>query len=732
MLRRSRIVLPCLILCLSCTPSGPKEAEKKPAATKTSEPQQSARLAYPTAKTVDVVDDFHGTKISDPYRWLEDTSSPETRAWIESQNDLTSKFLAEIPERERIRGRLEALWNYDKYGVPFREGDRYFFTKKEGLENQGVLFVTDGLYGQPRLLLDPNKLSEDGTTSTGAYAVTRDGKLLAYNISKAGSDWKEIRVRDVDSGKDLDDHLHWIKFSSASWNHDSTGFYYSRYQAPDESATLQETNYYQKLYFHRIGTPQDQDVLIHERPDRKKWGFGGEMTEDGRYLVIHVWEGTADENGIFYKDVEKDGKVVELLAGFDAAYHFIHNAGSLFYFFTDLDAPRGRVIAIDVNSPKKALWKEIIKETDATLESVESIGGRFVAHYLQDARSQIKFYTRIGMVERELKLPAMGSVRSISGKTDSVEMFYAFSSFIFPTTIYRYEFGRSLNSVFKSPKVGIDPDTFQIDQVFLDSKDGTRIPMFIAYKKGLDRDGSHPTYLYGYGGFNISLNPFFSVPNLVWMEMGGVFAMPNLRGGGEYGKEWHKAGMKADKQNVFDDFMAAARWLVANGYTSTSRLAIGGRSNGGLLVGACLTQQPELFGAVVAGVGVLDMLRFHKFTIGWAWVSDYGSPDNPEEFKTLHAYSPYHNVRPGTRYPATLVTTADHDDRVVPLHSFKFTAALQAAQAGPAPVLIRIDTRAGHGSGKPTKKMIQEWTDIWAFLARVFKLELPESFPGSS
>ena len=710
--------VPLALLILSCS---------QPALERSGVPA----LVYPDARRSDVKEELHGTVVEDPYHWLEDSSSPETRAWIEAENVVTSRFLDAIPERRSIRERLQELWNYDKYGVPFREGDRYFFTKQEGLQNQGVLYTAHSLEDTPRRLLDPNGLSEDGTTSTGAYDVTLDGRLLAYNISRAGSDWKEIRVRDVRSGKDLPDHLRWIKFSSASWNHEGTGFYYSRYKEPKEGTSLQETNYYQKLYFHRLGTTQDEDVLVYERPDRKKWGFDGEETEDGRYLVIHVWEGTREENAVFYKDLRQDGgEVVELLREFDAAYHFVDNDGSVFYFFTDRDAPRGRLVSVDVASPGKRVV-EVIPENDATLRSVQSIGGRFVARYLRDARSEVKLFTRQGQLEKELSLPAMGSVRGISGKPESREMFYAFSSFAYPTTIFRYDFESSRSEVHRRPEVAFDPGSFVVRQAFYSSKDGTRVPIFLAHKKGLRLDGQIPTYLYGYGGFNISLTPFFSVPNLVWMEMGGLFAMPNLRGGGEYGKAWHEGGMKANKQNVFDDFIAAARWLISEGYTSTPRLAIGGRSNGGLLVGACMTQEPELFGAALPGVGVLDMLRLHKFTIGWAWVSDYGSPDDPGEFKVLHAYSPYHNLRAGTHYPATLVTTADHDDRVVPAHSFKFAAALQAAQAAAAPVLIRIETRAGHGAGKPTSKLIDEWTDIWAFLLRILDVGLPKSFPGA-
>jgi prolyl oligopeptidase len=685
--------------------------------------QNSNKLNYPPAKKVDQVDDYHGTKVADPYRWLENPDAPDSRAWIEAQNKLAFGYLAEIPAREQIKERLTKLWNYEKYGVPFKEGGRYFYYKNDGLQNQAVLYTLKSLDGKPQVLLDPNALSKDGTVAVSGVAVSRDGRLMAYGLSASGSDWQEWRVRDVETGRDTSDLVKFVKFSGASWAADGKGFFYSRYDEPNEKTKLEDVNYYQKLYYHRLGTPQSEDVLVYERRDHKEWGFGGGVTDDGRYLIINVWQGTDPKNRLFYKDLQaKDAKVVELIADADAAYNFIDNDGPVFWIQTDLNAPRGRVIAIDTEKPARANWKEIIPQADETLGGVSLVGNQFFASYLKDARTQIKLFKTTGEFVRELELPGIGTASGFGGKRGDKETFYSFTGFTSPTTIYRYDVASGKSAVYRQPKVDFNPNDYETKQVFYTSKDGTRVPMFITHKKGLKLDGSNPTYLYAYGGFNVSLTPAFSVSNLVWMEMGGVFAQPNLRGGGEYGEEWHQAGTKLRKQNVFDDFIAAAEWLIANKYTSPPKLAIGGGSNGGLLVGAVMTQRPELFGATLPAVGVMDMLRFHKFTIGWAWTSDYGSPDNAEEFKALYAYSPLHNIKPGTAYPPTMVTTADHDDRVVPAHSFKFAAAMQAAQAGPAPILIRIETKAGHGAGKPTAKVIEEVADKWAFLTRVLNM----------
>ena len=693
-------------------------------------PAPAQTLQYPAARKSDVVDDYHGTRVPDPYRWLEDPDSPESRAWIEAQNRLTAAYLAEIPARATIRQRLTKLWNYPKYGAPFRKAGRYFFLKNDGLQNQSVLYKQASLEATPETLLDPNILSEDGTVALSTLAVADNGRLLAYGTAASGSDWEEFRVRDVVTARDLSDHLKWIKFSGASWTKDGAGFFYSRYPEPTDKA-LTDVNRFQRLYYHRLGTDQAQDVLVYERPDQPDWGMNGEVTDDGRYAVLTVWLGTDRRNRVYYRDLKDPrhpritGEVVRLLDDFDASYAFVGNDGPVFYFLTDLDAPRKRVIAIDTRHPERGRWRELIPQGQDVLEGVQIIHDTFVANYMHDASSRLRLFALDGRMLKDLELPTLGSIGSISGERKDDEMFYAFTSFLYPTTIFRYDFKSGATSVFKAPTIDFDPSRYETKQVFYTSKDGTRVPMFITYKKGLTLDGSNPTYLYGYGGFNISLTPSFSVAMLVWLEMGGVYAVPNLRGGGEYGEEWHQGGMHEKKQNVFDDFIAAAEYLIAQGYTSPAKLAIAGGSNGGLLVGAAMTQRPELFGAALPAVGVMDMLRFHKFTIGWAWVTDYGSADSAAQFPYLYKYSPLHNIRAGTRYPATLVTTADHDDRVVPGHSFKFTATLQAAQAGPQPVLIEIETKAGHGAGKPTSKVIEEQADRIAFLVRNLGMTIP-------
>jgi len=552
---------------------------------------------------------------------------------------------------------------------------------------------------------------------------------MAYGVARSGSDWQEWRVRDVDTGEDLPDKIEWVKFSGASWRKDGSGFYYSRYDAPEAGTELTGANYFHKLYFHRLGTSQDEDVLVYHRPDHREWNFGGQVTDDGRYLIITVSEGTDPRSRVLYQDLSSEtNPVVELLMEFDADYTFVGNEGPVFWFRTDLDAPRNRVIALDIRDPGRSNWVEVIAESTNKLEQVSLFRDQFVLEYLQDAHSLVQFRSLAGKVLGELKLPGLGSVSGLGGRRDSKETFYAFTSFTQPSTIYRLDLETRRSEVFRQPKLAANTGYYQTEQVFYTSRDGTRVPMFLTHRIGLVRHGDNPVLLYGYGGFNISLTPRFSVANLVWLEMGGVYAVPNLRGGGEYGEAWHQAGTKLNKQNVFDDFIAAAEWLIKNRYTQTNKLAISGGSNGGLLVGACMTQRPELFAAALPAVGVMDMLRFHQFTIGWAWTSDYGSAENPEEFRALYAYSPYHNLRPGVRYPATLITTADHDDRVVPAHSFKFAARLQECQPrnGP-PVLIRIETKAGHGAGKSTSKQIEEAADKLAFLAEALemKVDLP-------
>jgi prolyl oligopeptidase len=685
--------------------------------------------SYPATRQTSQVDVYHGVTVADPYRWLEDDNSAETKAWVEAQNRLTFSFLDKIPQRDAIQRRLTQLWNYERYGVPSQRGGRYFFTKNDGLQNQSVLYTMTSLTAEPTLLLDPNKLSADGTVALAGLAISDDGNLMAYGLSTAGSDWQEWKFRDVRTGQDLDDHLQWVKFSQPSWSKDGQGLYYSRFDAPSAADQLTSVNKFQKLYYHRLGTPQSADQLIYQRADHDDWGFDSTVTDDGHYLIINVTVGSDQRNRVFYLDLTQPGSaVVELLNDFDASYSFIDNDGPVFWFQTDLDAPRGRIIAIDTTQPQRAHWREIVPQAVETLEETAALNNSFVCSYLQDAHSEVKIFSLDGQLKSELALPGLGSASGFSGKRKDTETFYGFTSFTVPGTIYHYDLATGTSTVFRRPKVDFNPDDYETRQIFYTSKDGTRVPMFITGKKGLKLDGSHPALLYGYGGFDISLTPSFRVSMLVWMEMGGIYAMPNLRGGGEYGEDWHQAGMKLKKQNVFDDFIGAAQWLIDNHYTNRGKLAISGASNGGLLVGACLTQRPDLFGAALPDVGVMDMLRFNKFTIGWAWMSDYGSPENAEEFKALYAYSPLHNIHPGTKYPPTLITTADHDDRVVPAHSFKFAATLQAAQAGPGPILIRIETRSGHGGGKPTSKIIAETADSWAFLYTELGMEGPPGF----
>ncbi len=681
-------------------------------------------LVYPKAKTVNQIDDYHGVKVADPYRWLEDTDSADTQAWVEAENKLTFGYLDQIPYRDAIRDRLIKLWNYERFTAPELEGGRYFYEHNNGLQNQNVLLVADSLGAEPRVLLDPNTLSSDGTVALAGRAITDDGKLMAYGTETSGSDWMEWHVRDVDSGKDLPDLLKWVKFSGASWTKDDKGFFYSRYDEPKGTA-LREANYFQKLYYHRLGTPQLEDKLIYERPDNKELGFQGYVTDDGRYLIITVWQGTSPKNRLYYKDLTRaNSPVVKLLDDFDAQYSFVDNDGPVFWMQTDLNAPRQRLMAIDIRHPERSNWKTIVPQGADKLEGSNAVDNQFLLTYLKDAKTEVRVYSLKGKFVRNVDLPGIGTAAGFAGKRKNKETFYAFTSFISPTTIYRYDPEAGTSSVFRQPKVDFDPARYETKQVFYNSKDGTRVPMFLTYKKGLQLDGQNPTLLYAYGGFDVSLTPFFSVPNLVWLEMGGIYAQPNLRGGGEYGEEWHLAGTMGHKQNVFDDFIAAAQWLIDNKYTSTPKLAIRGASNGGLLIGAALTQRPDLFGAALPEVGVMDMLRFQKFTIGWAWTSDYGSSDNAEDFKWLYAYSPLHNLKPGTKYPPTMISTADHDDRVVPGHSFKFAATMQADQAGPAPVLIRIETKAGHGGGKPISKIIDETADEWAFVARNLNMDV--------
>ncbi len=689
---------------------------------------QKMKIDYPEVKKADQIDDYHGTSVPDPYRALEDDNSEETLAWVKAQNAVTFRYLEGLAQREPLRARLTELWNYPRYGTPFHKGTRYFFFKNDGLQNQSVLYKQASLEAPPEVLLDPNTLSEKGTAALSTLALSEDGEHLVYGIATAGSDWQEFRVRKVASGEDLPDHLKFIKFSGASWTHDERGFFYSRFPEPEGDEAQGGVNVNQKVYYHRLGTAQSDDRLVYERPDEPEWGFGAEVSDDGAYAVIQVTHGTDERNRVYYQNIASGSEVVRLLDDFDATYEFLGNDGSLFYFRTNLDAPRYRVIGIDVASEARSSWKEILPQSDDVLENVSLVNEKLVAVYLEDAHSRVALFGKDGAHLSDIDLPTLGSVSSLSGERKDEEMFLAFQSFVYPTTIYRYDFKKGEFSVFRSPEIQFDGGEFVTEQMFYSSKDETKVPMFVTHKRGLKLDGTNPAYLYAYGGFNISLTPTFSVANIVWLELGGVYAQANLRGGGEYGETWHSAGTFGQKQNVFDDFIAAAEFLIERGYTRPDKLAIGGGSNGGLLVGAVLNQRPELFGAALPAVGVMDMLRFHKFTIGWAWVSDYGSSEKADEFETLFAYSPYHNLKPAPYFPATLVTTADHDDRVVPGHSFKYAARLQEIHGDqPQPMLIRIQTDAGHGAGKPTKMLIDEQADRWAFVMANLAMEWPKA-----
>ena len=710
-------------------PAGAPEAAASPApAANTAPATAPAKLVYPEAKTVDVVDDYHGTKVPDPYRWMEDLDSPELKTWIDGENAVTQSYLADTP-REAIKAKLTELWNYERFGVPSVHAGRYFYTRNDGLQNQSPWYWQEGKDADAKALIDPNALSADGTIALSESAASNDGKRFAYSLSDGGSDWRTIRVRDVDAGTDTSDEVKWAKFTDIAWTKSGDGFYYSRFDEPKGENELKALNKFAKVYLHKLGTPQDKDVLVYERKDQPDWGFGAEVSDDGKYLVISVSLGTDERNLLFYKDLTNPkAKVVELLPNLEAAYDFIGNDGSTFFVRTDNGAERYHVVAIDLAKPDRANWKDVVPQAEATLTDASLVNHQLIANYLPDAHSVVKVFALDGAPVRDIALPGLGTATGFDGGIDDTETFFSFTSYTPPTTIYRYDATSGEASVFRQPKVAFDPSQYETTQVFYPSKDGTKVPMFITARKGVAKDGNNPTILYGYGGFNISSTPTFSASTIAWLEMGGVYAVANLRGGGEYGKAWHEGGMKTHKQNVFDDFAAGAQYLIGEKYTNPNRLAISGRSNGGLLVAATMLQHPELFGAALPAVGVQDMLRFREFTIGWAWESDYGSVKNPEEFKAIHAYSPLHNVKAGQPYPPTLVTTADRDDRVFPAHSFKFAAALQKAYEGLNPMLIRVETRAGHGAGKPTAKIIEEQTDIYAFLVKTLEVKLPDAF----
>jgi prolyl oligopeptidase len=688
-------------------------------------------LTYPETRKSDHTDTYHGMVVADPYRWLEDDNSAETKAWVKAQNAVTDKFLEAMPQRLPVRKIYTELYNFERYGLPSKEGGRYFWSRNDGLQQQSVIYMAKSLTDKPAVAIDPNQFATDGTVALTGMKVSRNGRYAAYGKAVAGSDWQVWQVRDLETGKDLVDKTEWVKFSSAEWTPDGKGYFYSRYDAPKEGAALSGVNYFQKLYYHRIGTPQSADQLVYENPVEKEWGFGASVTDDGKHVIINVWKGSGRKNGLLVMPL-KNGAVPAAPASvlktitldFDGEFTPIGANGNTLWVKTDLDAPRGRVVAIDLTKRERANWKTVVAETKDTLTSADVVGGKILAQYLQDAATAVIVHGLDGKKLSSVSLPGVGSASGFGGKFNDKETFYSYTSLINPTEIYRYDVSTGKSTLFKRPQTAFDTTQYETKREFVTSKDGTRFPIFIAHRKGLKLDGSNPTLLYGYGGFNVSETPSYRVTASTWMKMGGVYVSASIRGGGEYGAAWHDAGTKGKKQNVFDDFIAAGEWLVANKYTQPSRLAINGGSNGGLLVGAVVNQRPGLFGAAVPQVGVMDMLRFHKFTIGWAWVSDYGTSDKAEDFKWLYAYSPLHNIRPGVKFPPIMITTADHDDRVVPAHSFKYAATLQAADTGSAPKLIRIETSAGHGAGKPTSKIIEERADILSFIANAFDMSV--------
>ncbi len=670
------------------------------------------RLKYPKAKKVDVVDDYFGVKVADPYRWLEDIDSPETKAWVEAEKKLTEWYFSQIPFRDKIRQRLKELWNYERYSLPRKEGPYYIYSKNDGLQEQSVVYIQKGLDGKPEVLIDPNKFSPDGSVILTGLYFSHDLRYYGYSISRGGSDWREFFVVDFKTRRKLPDHLKWIKFSGMAWYKD--GFFYCRFERP-KGHKLKEANLYQKIYYHKVGTPQSQDVLIYQDPEHPRRGFGVYVTPDEKYLIIDVWEGASSGNRLYYKELEKDSEIVKLIDRPDAHFYFVAAADGKFLVHTDWKAPNYRVVEIDLSRPERENWRTVIPETGDKLESVSYVGGKLIAIYLKDANSKVTVYDLSGRKLYDVNLPGIGTVYGFAGKPWDKEVFYVFTSFTHPPTIYRYDIEKNRSYLFKKSRVKFNPDDYVTKQVFYRSKDGTRVPLFIVHKKGLKLDGKRPTLLYGYGGFGISLRPSFRITIIPLLENDGVYAMACLRGGGEYGERWHRAGMRENKQNVFDDFIAAAEYLIKAGYTNPQRLAIYGASNGGLLIGAVVNQRPDLFRVAIAAVGVMDMLRYHKFTIGWAWVDEYGCSDNPEQFKYLIKYSPLHNIREGVEYPAILVTTADHDDRVFPAHSFKYVATLQEKYKGENPILLRVETKVGHGSVTVTKT-INYYTDLLSFI----------------
>lgn len=671
-------------------------------------------IKYPETKKIDHTDNYHGVVVADPYRWLEDNNSEETNNWIAAQNKITFDYLDKIPFREKIKKRLTELWNYEKYSAPSKIGNRYIFSKNDGLQEQNVYYIQEGLNGKPVVFLDPNKFSNDGSISLAGMSFSNDYSYVSYMISKGGSDWREIFVMDTHSKELLDDHIKWSKFSGMAWYKD--GFFYSRYAEPKPGEELKQSNEFQKLYYHKLGTIQENDALIWEDNENPRRLFGANVTDDENYLIINVSQGSSSYNGIMFKDLRNNGEIKWLFDKFDAQYNIVDNLNDKFLVQTNLDAPNRKIVLVDPDNPSKENWKTLIPENKNVIQGISLLGGKIIVTYLKDATSKISVFDTEGKYLHDVELPTLGSAGGFGGKKEETETFYTFTSFTYPPTIYKYDVKNNRSELFRKADVKFEMTDYETKQVFYESKDGTKVPLFIVHKKGLKLDGSNPTLLYAYGGFNISMQPGFSVARIPLLENGAIYAMACLRGGSEYGEEWHKAGMLEKKQNVFDDFIAAAEWLIKNKYTSPEKLAIQGGSNGGLLVGAVINQRPELYKVAFPQVGVMDMLRFHKFTIGWAWVPEYGSSDNPDHFKFLYAYSPLHNIKKGTIYPATLITTADHDDRVVPAHSFKYAATLQEMNDGINPALIRIETKVGHGAGTSTSKSIELSADIWSFM----------------
>lgn len=674
----------------------------------------SQQIEYPFTKKVDQIDDYHGTKISDPYRWLEDNNSKETAEWVEAQNKVTQEYLSKIPFREALKNKLTELWNYERYSTPSKHGDYYTFSKNDGLQEQSVIYLQEGLNGTPEVLLDPNKLSNDGSISLGGLAYSNDDKYLCYGISRGGSDWREFYVMDVRTKQLTKDEIKWSKFSGTAWYKD--GFYYGRYDEPMVGEELKQKNEFQKIFYHKLGTQQSEDKLIWEDKQNPKRLFGAGVSDDEKFMFLSISEGSSTNNILYYKNLVTDSPITPIVDKFEARFRVVDNLDDKFLVSTNLDAPNNKLILIDTKNHTKESWKTILPETKDVMQSVSLLSGKLIVTYLKDANSKVSVYTTDGKYLYDVKLPGVGTVSGFGGKKDESETFYTFTSFAYPPTIFKYDVKNNKSELFRKAEVKFDPSGYETKEVFYKSKDGTKIPMFIVHKKGLKLDGNNPTLLYAYGGFNAATLPSFSASRIPLLDNGVVYASACLRGGSEYGEEWHKGGMFEKKQNVFDDFIAAAEYLIKNKYTNPSKLAIQGVSNGGLLVGAVINQRPELFSVAFPQVGVMDMLRFHKFTIGWAWVSEYGSSDKADQFKYLIKYSPLHNIRKGVTYPATMVTTADHDDRVFPAHSFKYISTLQEINDGTNPTLIRIETKVGHGAGTSTSKSIELVTDLYSFM----------------